>query len=62
MDVESIRALVRDECESELLREGGLTDHCRTAALNALIDIIKCELRNMRAELREELGLDRRPS
>jgi hypothetical protein len=55
---EQIRAIVRDEVQNESLREGGLTDHCRSAALNALIDIIKCEFRNLNAELREEFGLN----
>jgi hypothetical protein len=62
MDEETIRAIVRDECQSELLREGGLTDHCRVAALNALIEIMKLQERTIRKELleelRAELGLD----
>jgi hypothetical protein len=66
MDEQAIRAIVRDELQNELLREGGLTDHCRVASLNALIEIMKIQERTIRSELRDELraelGLVRSPS
>ena len=36
LDPELVREIVREEFQKELLREGGLTDHCRVAAINAI--------------------------
>lgn len=62
LDPDLVREIVRDECQKELLRDGGLTDHCRVAALNAVCDGMRAIERTIRKELREELlaelGLD----
>jgi hypothetical protein len=39
MTEEQVRKIVRDEIQEQLLKEDGLYDYARTAAINALIQM-----------------------
>lgn len=54
MDEKTIRKIVRDELANECLREGGVYDHCRLAALNMVKPIIEVNMRTIRDDIREE--------
>ena len=51
MTEKQIRAIVRDELEKEVLREGGVCDHMREAALNMIQPIIDLKFRNLQEML-----------